>query len=131
MGISGEAKIMIDKSLAPSTKIDLILGFAALYMTIRQYSNSLVAEVSQQMYGGILRCIALSSTEGLSTWKCSIQLNMQPVIVPVGKLSLGRILNVLGSSVDMFGDLPTTMAFAAGPISDKELPQHSIKRITT
>jgi F-type H+-transporting ATPase subunit beta len=120
MGISGEATIRGDQSLAPSTKVDLVIGFAALYMTGRQYSNSLVAEVSQQMYGGILRCIALSSTEGLSTWKCSIQLNMQPVIVPVGKLSLGRILNVLGSSVDMYGDLPTTMAYAEGPISSIE-----------
>merc|ERR1711862_882370 len=99
-GISGEATIRGDQALSPSTTIDLVVGFAALYLTIRQYSNSLVAEVSQQMYGGILRCISLGATEGLSTWKCNIQLNVQAVVVPVGRVSLGRILNVVGAAVD-------------------------------
>jgi F0F1-type ATP synthase beta subunit len=63
------------------------------------------------MYGGILRCISLGATEGLSTWKCNIQLNVQAVVVPVGRISLGRILNVVGSAVDAFDDQPTEIAY--------------------
>merc|ERR1712099_170363 len=110
-GVLQEGMIRTGSSIESKERIDIVLGFAALYMLVRSYANSLVAEVSQQMYGGILRCIALGSTEGLSTWKCGIHVNLQPVIVPVGKLALGRILNVLGTSVDSFNDLPTTIAF--------------------
>ena len=51
------------------------------------------------MYGGTLRCISLGFTEGLSTWRCNIQLNVQAVIVLVGTVSLGRILNVVAAAV--------------------------------
>jgi hypothetical protein len=80
------------------------------------YVNSLVAEVSQQMYGGILRCISLGVTEGLSTWRCNIQLNVQAVIVPVGTVSLGRILNVVGAAVDLYNDQPTAVVYGESPI---------------
>jgi F0F1-type ATP synthase beta subunit len=80
------------------------------------YINSLVAEVSQQMYGGTLRCISLVFTEGLSTWRCNIQLNVQAVVVPVGTVSLGRILNVVGAAVDLFNDQPTAVVYGESPI---------------
>merc|ERR1712187_95654 len=99
----------VDTALAPQTRIDIILGFTALYLLVKTYSNSLIAEVSQQLYGGILRCISLGPTEGLSTWRCSIQLNIQPFVVPVGRISLGRILNVVVSAVDLFIDQPTAL----------------------
>ena len=92
--------------ISPNCRIDLVLGFTSLYLLVKSYNNSLIGEVSQQMYGGVLRCISLGSTEGLSTWKCSMQLNVQAVVVPVGRISLGRILNVVGSAVDVYDDQP-------------------------
>ena len=115
-GVQEEGMIKADSVAESKERVDIVLGFAVLYVLVRSYANSLTAEVSQQMYKSILRCIALGSTEGLSTWKCGIQLNLQPVTVPVGKLALGRILNVLGSSVDSYSDLPTTIAFGINNI---------------
>jgi F-type H+-transporting ATPase subunit beta len=116
VGILEESYSRAEVTLAPNNRQDLVLGFASLYLLVKSYNNSLVAEVSQQMYGGILRCISLGPTEGLSTWKCSIQLNVQAVIVPVGRISLGRILNVVGSAVDLYDDQPTALAYGQSPI---------------
>lgn len=54
-GILEEANSRTERTLSPNHRIDLILGFTTLYLLVRTYANSLVAEVSQQMYGGILR----------------------------------------------------------------------------
>merc|ERR1712194_249200 len=116
VGIFEESYSRAEVTLAPNNRQDLVLGFASLYLMVRSYNNSLIAEVSQQMYGGILRCISLGPTEGLSTWKCRIQLNVQAVLVPVGRISLGRILNVVGSAVDLYDDQPTAIAFGQSPI---------------
>ncbi|MCP3670892.1 MAG: hypothetical protein GY814_10760, partial [Gammaproteobacteria bacterium] len=115
-GVMEESYSRSESVLAPSHRVDLVLGFTSLYLLVKSYWNSLVAEVSQQMYGGILRCISLGSTEGLSTWKCTIQLNMQAVIVPVGRISLGRILNVVGSAVDIYDDQPIALVFSQSPV---------------
>lgn len=115
-GIFGESYSRMEVILVSNNRQDLVLGFMSLYLLIKSYSNSLVAEVSQQMYGGVLRCISLGSTEGLSTWRCSIQLNVQAAVVPVGRISLGRILNVVGSAVDFYDDQPITLAYGQSPI---------------
>ena len=105
-----------EHTLSPNHRIDLVLGFTSLYLLVRTYSNSLVAEVSQQMYGGTLRCISLGIMEGLSTWRCNIQLNVQAVVVPVGRVSLGRILNVVGAAVDLFDDQLMAIVYGMSPI---------------
>ena len=77
----------------------------SLYLLIKSYSNSLVAEVSQQMYGGVLRCISLGSTEGLSTWRCSIQLNVQAAAVSI---TVGlAVLGLGGGSITAFPAVET------------------------
>lgn len=110
-----------EQALLPNHRIDLVLGFTSLYLMVKTYSNSLVAEVSQQMYGGILRCISLGATEGLSTWRCNIQLNVQAVVVPVGRISLGRILNVVGAAVDLFDDQLTAAVYGESPICRRSI----------
>lgn len=105
-----------EHALSPNHRIDLVLGFTSLYLLVRTYSNSLAAEVSQQMYGGTLRCISLGVIEGLSTWRCNIQLNVQAVVVPVGRVSLGRILNVVGAAVDLFDDQIMAISYGMSPI---------------
>ena len=111
-GIFEETYSRTERALSPNHRIDLVLGFTTLYLLVRMYLDSLVAEVSQQMYGGTLRCISLGFTEGLSTWRCNIQLNVQAVIVPVGTVSLGRILNVVAAAVDLFNDQPTAVVYS-------------------
>ena len=66
---------------------DYLLGFTAVFMLSKSYSNFLVCEISQLCFGGVLRSIALSTTDGLSTWKVPFLNLYQPITVPVGKLS--------------------------------------------
>ena len=76
---------------------DIILGFASVFFFIKSYASFLVGELSQLCYKGVLRTIALGSTDGLSTWRLGFLMIFQPVIVPVGRIALGRIFNVVGS----------------------------------
>lgn len=100
---------------------DIILGFAAVFVLAKTYSNALVAEISQLCHGGILRAVALAPTEGLSTWKSSILLGYQPVVVPVGRMTLGRIFNVVGSTVDAFYPLDLASQFKSSAAIESDV----------
>jgi hypothetical protein len=106
-----EACIETGDYLDTQLRSETLTGFTALFMLVKAYGNSVIAEVSQQLYGGLLRCVSLGPTEGLSTWSCGVKFIFQPVVVPVGKLCLGRIFNVLGTSVDLYENLPQSVAY--------------------
>ena len=59
----------------------------------------LIAEVSKHMGGDIVRCVAMSGTDGLKRGMPAIDTGA-PISVPVGNLTLGRIFNVLGNPID-------------------------------
>ena len=61
-------------------------------------------EVQQQLGGGIVRTIALGSTEGL---RRGLRVNdtSAAISVPVGEKTLGRIMNVLGEPIDEVGEI--------------------------
>ena len=90
---------------------DIILGFAPVFLFIKSYASFLVAELSQLCYKGVLRTIALGSTDGLCTWRCTFVMGLQPVIVPVGRIALGRIFNVVGSIIDRYMELSLSSQF--------------------
>ena len=79
---------------------DIMLGFAPVFLFMKSYASSLVAELSQLCYKGVFRTIALGSTDGLCTFGCNFFICLQPVIVAVGRIALGRILNPIGTSID-------------------------------
>lgn len=60
---------------------------------------SLVAEVMQHLGDSTARCVAMSSTDGL-TRGMEAQDTGAPIKIPVGKGTLGRVFNVLGEPVD-------------------------------
>ena len=66
--------------------------------------NNLTLEVQQQIGDGIVRTIAMGSTDGL---KRGLKVNNTgaPINVPVGDKTLGRIMNVLGEPVDNAGEI--------------------------
>ncbi|MCL1848649.1 MAG: F0F1 ATP synthase subunit beta [Clostridiales bacterium] len=65
----------------------------------------LIVEVSQQMGGGVVRCIAMGPTEGLRRGLRAEDTG-RPISVPVGDATLGRMFNVLGEAVDELPALP-------------------------
>lgn len=61
--------------------------------------KKLTAEVVQHIGDNTVRCIAISSTDGLQRG-CEVTDTGKPISVPVGKETLGRIFNVLGEAID-------------------------------
>jgi F-type H+-transporting ATPase subunit beta len=66
------------------------------------YSQKLVLEVAQHLGESTVRTVAMSSTDGL-TRGAKVQDTGRPISVPVGKGTLGRILNIVGEPVDKQG----------------------------
>jgi F-type H+-transporting ATPase subunit beta len=62
----------------------------------------IVAEVEQHLGEGRVRCVAMKPTEGLVRGMKAVDLG-HPISVPVGRGTLGRVLNVLGEPVDKLG----------------------------
>ena len=61
-------------------------------------------EVQQQLGDGIVRTIAMGSSEGLKRGM-SVTDTGSPITVPVGEKTLGRIMDVLGTPIDNAGDI--------------------------
>lgn len=74
---------------------------------------NLTLEVQQQLGDGIVRTIAMGPSEGVQR-ELPVQNTGKPITVPVGKKTLGRIMNVLGQPIDDLGDIG----------SDESLPIH-------
>ena len=72
----------------------------------------LVLEVSQHLGENTVRCIAMDATEGLVRGVPVTDLG-EPITVPVGPATLGRIMNVIGEPVDEVGPIKTKLR---GPI---------------
>ena len=70
--------------------------------------KKIVAEVAQQMGDGIVRCVALESTDGLQRGAKAVDTE-GPLAVPVGEGCLGRLMNVLGKPQDHKGDIQAAM----------------------
>ena len=66
---------------------------------IQNEGKTLVAEVAQHIGGDVVRCIAMSSTDGLRRGVEAVDTG-SPITVPVGPETLGRIFNLLGEPVD-------------------------------
>ena len=63
-------------------------------------------EVQQQLGDGVVRTIALGSTDGLQRG-LNVNNTGAPISIPVGQKTLGRIMNVLGEPIDEAGDIGT------------------------
>ena len=71
---------------------------------IDNHGKRLVAEVAQHIGDDTVRCIAMSSTDGLVRGDKAIDTG-GPISVPVGNKTLGRLLNVLGETIDNKGQI--------------------------
>ena len=70
--------------------------------TINSEEDNLIVEVAQHLGDNVVRCIAMDITDGLVRGMKAKDLG-SPIMVPVGKECLGRILNVIGKPVDGLG----------------------------
>jgi F-type H+-transporting ATPase subunit beta len=75
-----------------------------VYDALTVSDQDLVLEVQQQLGDGVVRCIAMGSTEGVRRGLEASNTGA-PVSVPVGKETLGRIMDVLGNPIDEKGPI--------------------------
>ncbi|WP_022950165.1 MAG: F0F1 ATP synthase subunit beta [Methylohalobius sp. ZOD2] len=73
-----------------------------VYHALRVEEAELTLEVQQQLGDGVVRTVAMGSTDGLRRG-LSVTNTGAPILVPVGKETLGRIMNVLGEPIDEKG----------------------------
>ncbi len=84
-----------------------------IYDALKINDSGLTLEVQQQLGDGVVRTIAMGSSEGLKRGM-AVTGTGEPISVPVGAKTLGRIMDVLGEPVD-----------EAGPIGEQQrLPIH-------
>ena len=84
-----------------------------VYDALKLDDRDLVLEVQQQLGDGVVRAIAMGASEGLQRG-VSVSNTGEPISVPVGEKTLGRIMDVLGNPID-----------EAGPIGEQiRLPIH-------
>jgi len=79
-----------------------------IYDALKMDGSTLTLEVQQQLGDGIVRTIALGSSDGLRRGMV-VQNTSQPIMVPVGKATLGRIMDVLGAPIDERGPVAATL----------------------
>ncbi|MGD8910013.1 MAG: F0F1 ATP synthase subunit beta, partial [Chromatiales bacterium] len=84
-----------------------------VYDALKINEVDLTLEVQQQLGDGVVRTIAMGSTDGLKRG-VEVESTGAPISVPVGQGTLGRIMDVLGKPVDEAGEVKT----------DKLMPIH-------
>eukprot|EP00878_Enallax_costatus_P019846 GHUV01020952.1.p1 GENE.GHUV01020952.1~~GHUV01020952.1.p1 ORF type:complete len:130 (-),score=7.56 GHUV01020952.1:331-720(-) len=82
-------------------------------LEVQDHNIRLVLEVAQHMGDNNVRCIAMDGTDGLVRGQ-KVQNTGSPITVPVGRGTLGRIMNVIGEPVD-----------ECGPIGEQRLRWHA------
>ena len=86
-----------------------------VYDALHVASENLTLEVQQQLGDGVVRTIAMGTTDGLKRG-LKVQNTREPIKVPVGQKTLGRIMDVLGTPID-----------EKGPINEEQrLPIHRL-----
>ena len=73
-----------------------------VYDALKVQNTEITLEVQQQLGDGVVRCIALGSTDGLKRNLVADNTG-RAISVPVGKGTLGRIMDVLGNPIDECG----------------------------
>jgi len=91
----------IKKIIGPVVDVDFGETLPNIYnaLTVQNGNNQLVLEVEQHLGGGLVRTVAMDTTDGLARGQEVLDTGA-PISVPVGKATLGRIFNVLGHAID-------------------------------
>ncbi|MBQ5320613.1 MAG: F0F1 ATP synthase subunit beta [Oscillospiraceae bacterium] len=100
--MSNNAKGSVSQVMGPVVDVCFEEGFLpSIYNALKMKNGekTLVVEVAQHIGDNVVRCIAMSSTDGLKRGTPVIDTGA-PISVPVGRETLGRIFNVLGDTVD-------------------------------
>src|SRR5688572_5356803 len=85
---------VVDVEFPPGGLPEVYTALKVTNPTINAEADNLVIEVAQHLGENTVRCISMDSTEGLGRGM-AVKNSGAPIQVPVGKATLGRILNVI------------------------------------
>lgn len=97
---------VVDVEFPASGLPNIFTALSVSNAAISDRSDNLVLEVAQHLGENSVRCIAMDSTEGLVRGT-KVKNSGAPILMPVGRATLGRILNVIGEPVDEKGPVET------------------------
>ena len=104
----------ISQIIGPVLDIEFEEGkLPAIYNAIkivREDGSELIAEVQQHLGENIVRSVAMDSTDGLVRGMEAIDLG-EPITVPVGPETLGRMMNIIGEPIDELGAIKTAKRY--------------------
>jgi F-type H+-transporting ATPase subunit beta len=109
---------VVDVEFPPGALPELLTALRVTNRSISEREDNLVLEVAQHLGEGTVRAVAMDTTDGLVRGQ-SVKNTGAPISMPVGKETLGRVLNVVGEAVD---GGPEVQAKRAHPIH-KPAPQ--------
>ena len=93
---------------------------------VRHGDRRIIAEVAQHIGDDVVRCVAMSSTDGLERGITAVDTG-SPITVPVGEQCLGRMFNLLGDPID---NMPAPEAAERWPIH-RAAPSYDEQESTT
>lgn len=103
----------------------------ALYNAIRidrPDGTKLIIEVSQYLGENVVRCVAMSTTDGLIRGMDAVDTG-ESITMPVGRETLGRIFNLLGETIDKLGDCPAKKRYPihrSPPPFEEQVPSNQV-----
>ena len=101
-----------------------------IYDALKMEGSALTLEVQQQLGDGVVRTIALGSSDGLRRGMM-ITNTGAPIMVPVGPATIGRIMDVLGTPIDERGPVYQDLVASIHrkpPAYDEFSPSHDCSR---
>src|SRR5437868_4433697 len=90
---------VVDAQFAPGNLPNIL---NALKIEDAARNINLTVEVAQHLGNDVVRCVAMSTTDGL-TRGMNVEDTGGPITVPVGNVTLGRVFNLLGNPIDEAG----------------------------
>lgn len=88
----------------PDGKLPSIFNALEIHNTNNPNAPDLICEVAQHLGNNVVRTIAMDATDGLVRGMEAVDTG-NPIMAPVGKAAIGRILNVVGKPVDGLGPI--------------------------
>jgi ATP synthase, F1 beta subunit len=98
---------VVDVAFAPD---ELPAIYTAIKVIVPEKKINITLEVAQHLGNDTVRCVAMSSTDGLQRGIDAINTGA-PITVPVGPSTLGRMVSVLGEQIDNVGDVKSDINY--------------------
>ncbi|HHX97164.1 MAG TPA: F0F1 ATP synthase subunit beta [Clostridia bacterium] len=107
MGTTGK----VIQVIGPVVDIEFPVGelpdiYHAITVTEQERKINVTLEAAQHLGNNVVRCVAMSSTDGLQRGMTA-ESTGQPITVPVGEETLGRLFNVIGETIDELKEIKT------------------------